>query len=314
MRRLLDLWTSGPLKTRLPSQKVVKLSQNLLSIKNYVPSEFARKPRSIEEKNRWKATELRQFLLYTGSVVLHDVVYNNFMLLSVAISILIDPTLCSVMCEYAKVLLVAFVEHFMKLYGKEYVVYNVHGLVHLADDVKCHGPLDNISAFPFENYLGPLNRLVRRPCHPVAQIVRRISEISSGGSKIDPSKSYVRKEHCDGPILQFVNGEVRQYKEIFFPDFCLKISKGDNCVRIGSNIGLVQNIYIQNNDAYIVYAEFESVRRFYDYPIDSCRLGAYLVSDLSKEFKCAKIDGTLKKYVILPFQNKFACLPLLHLN
>lgn len=52
MRRLLDLWTSGPLKTRLPSQKVVKLSQNLLSIKNYVPSEFARKLRSIEEKKQ----------------------------------------------------------------------------------------------------------------------------------------------------------------------------------------------------------------------------------------------------------------------
>lgn len=83
------------------------------------------------------------------------------MLLSVAISILIDPTLCSVMCEYAKALLVAFVELFGKLYGNEYVVCSPH--IHLADDVKCHGPHDNISAFPFENYLGQLKRLVRRP-------------------------------------------------------------------------------------------------------------------------------------------------------
>lgn len=50
MRRLLDLWTSGPLKTRL--HKVVKLSQNLLSLKNYVPSEFACEPSPAEKNNR----------------------------------------------------------------------------------------------------------------------------------------------------------------------------------------------------------------------------------------------------------------------
>lgn len=67
------------------------------------------------------------------------------MLFSVAISILIDLTLCALMCEYAKTLSVAFVEHFGKLYGQEHVVYNVHDVVHLADNVKCLGPLDNIS-------------------------------------------------------------------------------------------------------------------------------------------------------------------------
>jgi hypothetical protein len=38
-----------------------------------------------------------------------------------------------------------------------------------------HGPLDLFSAFPFENYLGKLKKLIRSPKKPLAQIVKRIS-------------------------------------------------------------------------------------------------------------------------------------------
>ena len=39
----------------------------------------------------------------------------------------------------------ACVENMKSLYGQEMMVYNVHALVHLAEDVKLHGPLDNFS-------------------------------------------------------------------------------------------------------------------------------------------------------------------------
>lgn len=101
------------------------------------PCEFARKPRAFEERGRWKATELRQFLLYTGPVFLVDVlaapVYHNFMLLSVAM--LANPEVDVGICDCAKTLLVSFVEHFGRLYGEGFLVYNLHGLVHLSDDV-----------------------------------------------------------------------------------------------------------------------------------------------------------------------------------
>ncbi len=58
------------------------------------------------------------------------------------------------------------------LYEKELVVYNVHGLVHLPDDVKKFGPLDTFSAFPFENFVGQLKRLVREPQGTLQQVVR----------------------------------------------------------------------------------------------------------------------------------------------
>lgn len=159
-RRLISMWTNGPLQVRLGSRVVSRLSKSLVNMKNSVPREFARKPRSLSHRDRYKATEFRQFLLYTGPVVLAravpDAIYKNFMLLFVGISVLVSPSLCQEYCDYAHDLLVLFVNHYSKLYGKDMVVYNIHGLVHLAQDVKLHGNLDKISAFPFENFLGQL--------------------------------------------------------------------------------------------------------------------------------------------------------------
>lgn len=163
MRRLLDLWigTTGPLRCRISSVQASIVSERLIALRNYIPSDFARRPRALAERCRWKATELRQFLLYTGSVVLKGVlqpqIYDNFMLLSVGVSILANPKYCMEMNELAT-MLVSFVEHFGQLYGEEFLVYNIHGLVHLSDDVKTHGNLDQISAFPYENFLGRLKK------------------------------------------------------------------------------------------------------------------------------------------------------------
>ena len=58
---------------RLPARMVSLLSARLIDLAPFVPKEFASKPRRIEELDRWKATEFRQFLLYTGMVVLPDI-------------------------------------------------------------------------------------------------------------------------------------------------------------------------------------------------------------------------------------------------
>lgn len=56
------------------------------------------------------------------------------------------------------------------------IVYNVHGLIHLADDAKTFKSLENISAFPFENFLASLKNIIRKPEFPLAHIIRRLSE------------------------------------------------------------------------------------------------------------------------------------------
>ena len=98
------------------------------------------------------------------------------MVLSIAMRILLSPALCSAYFDYADKLLKCYVTNFAKIYGPEQVEYNTHSLIHLADDARKFGALDNVSCFPFENYLGTLKRLVKRPQGLVPQLVRRLGE------------------------------------------------------------------------------------------------------------------------------------------
>jgi len=88
-RRLILTWTRGELRSRLPARLVLAISKRLVNLRRFTPREFARKPRSLAEIDRWKATELRQFLLYTGPLVLRGILptqlYENFLLFSVAL-------------------------------------------------------------------------------------------------------------------------------------------------------------------------------------------------------------------------------------
>lgn len=167
MRKLMTYWRSHPvtvhnirrnLSTRLRSTQFQAICNNLCILTSQVPCEFSRKPRSLMEADRWKATEWRQFLLYTGPVVLKgiipDVIYNHFLLLHSAIRILTGNE--GHLYQFASELLNAFVKDAIEIYGTSFAVYNVHGLTHLARDAMLHGKLDNFSAFPFENYLGML--------------------------------------------------------------------------------------------------------------------------------------------------------------
>ena len=74
----------------------------------------------------------------------------------------------------------------LALYGHEIMVYNVHGLVHLAEDVRKFGCLDNLSAFPFENNLMGLKKIIRKPNCILQQIASRLSEQMSRGSHTVP--------------------------------------------------------------------------------------------------------------------------------
>ncbi|KAJ8018365.1 hypothetical protein HOLleu_43677 [Holothuria leucospilota] len=179
MRRLLKIWTKGPLRTRLGPRVVKEISNRLEALRPSVPLEFARKPRPLREVDRWKASEFRQFLLYSRPLVLlgklPDEQYKNFLLFSVSLHILLHPILSTSYCDYAQELLVLFVNHYGQLYGRDMITYNVHGLVHLPNDVKKFGVLDSISCFPFENYLGHLKRMVRKPSSPLQQVIRRMT-------------------------------------------------------------------------------------------------------------------------------------------
>ena len=118
----------------------------------YAPIEFARKPRAVEVI-RLKATEFCEFMMYSGFVVvqhiLNDKLYDHFMLLFISMRILACPRLSLQCSAYAHGLLLKFVYDAEVLFGKDILVYNMHCLVHLANDDKNLGCLDHFSAFRF---------------------------------------------------------------------------------------------------------------------------------------------------------------------
>lgn len=86
---------------------------------------------------------------------------EHFFTLSIAMRILLSPTLNLINNEYADRLLSHFVSQFEHLYGKENVSYNVHGVLHLASEAKRFGALDTCCAFPFESYMQMLKKNIR---------------------------------------------------------------------------------------------------------------------------------------------------------
>jgi len=158
------------------------MSERLTALRRFVPKLFAPRPRSLVEVDRWKATEFRLFLVYFGKIVLKgilkDDLYENFLTLSVAISILVSPSLVKTHSSYAHDLLVHFVLRCRELYGEEFLVYNVHSMIPMMAESEQFGFLDNCSGFIFENYLQQIKRMVRSGRNPLAQIVKRLSECS----------------------------------------------------------------------------------------------------------------------------------------
>jgi len=184
VRKLLRGWVKGPLQYKVSCRSVQTMSDLLVNLKSSCPREFSRKPRSVREIDMWKATEFRSFLLYTGPVILKSILskekYEHFMILSVATTILIsDKAQDQEWNSFADKLYRKFVKEIPKLYSREYLVYNVHSLLHISTDAMLHGPLDKFSAFEFENNMQVIKRSLRAPYKPFQQAINRVRELSN---------------------------------------------------------------------------------------------------------------------------------------
>ena len=186
VKRLMLSWKEGSRTCKLSPMQLSQISEKLRTFNGKIPFEFARQPRGLEDLKRWKATEFRQFLQYTGCLVLKDVVSsevrNHFICLSLAMRILLDENdeIRNEFLDYAKDLLQYFVSNCDNLYGRTFTVYNVHNLIHIWEDSEnFKTSLDNISTFPFENYMQTIKKFVRKPQNPLSQIVKRVRELET---------------------------------------------------------------------------------------------------------------------------------------
>lgn len=113
MKTLLISWSNNSRRPRFNSQAIKKLSDLIIIAAQWVPKDFNRKSRGLQELCRWKATEFRLFLLYLGPIILQHFLPKKYLMhfnsLNCAMRILCDPRDCYKNNAYAKELLIYFV-------------------------------------------------------------------------------------------------------------------------------------------------------------------------------------------------------------
>jgi len=323
-KKLILLWMRGNHRVfKLSSLQISEISSKLLTLKEFVCSEFSRKPRGLDDVNHWKATEFRQFLLYTGPITTKGILpadhYNLFMCLSVSITILVSSDLAE-LNSYAESLLKLFVRSFPVLYGEQYVSSNIHGLLHLAADSKRFGPLDNFSAFRFENYLGKLKRLVRSSNNPLAQIQRRLHEteaVSSRSESVSNKNQGVKysHQHTNGPIMGgLTNPQYKTAKYSNFTIICGSNANGYSITKAGAFIKIVNSCFsvIEKRQVFLA-VEYKRIESMFQFPCDSKLVGIFIADQRHTSDMIVFPEDIRKKCQVFPYtSNSLAVFPLIH--
>ena len=95
--------------------------------------------------------------------------------------------------NFAKNLLSYFVAKAKRIYGDSFTVYNIHNLLHLADDCQnLHSSLNDISAFKFENYLQVIKKSIRNANNSVAQIAKRKQEVETHCTQMHKKENEIK--------------------------------------------------------------------------------------------------------------------------
>lgn len=329
-KKIILLWLgcikNAPFSVRLQSKQINDITKELLSLRPSVCSDFSRVPRGLNEVARWKATEFRQFLLYTGPVVLQTILNNenylHFLCLHVSFRILLAPNVSIDLVNFVEKILTYFVDKFCEIYGKEFISLNVHNLLHIVDDYKKFGALDSCSCFPFENFMKTLKKMLRKHEKPLEQVINRHYEFQMFGeyelnTRSSNSIKYL-KIYSGGPLPE----------DCINPEF--KIAIKDNIkINIKSfsdayigytflgnlNIFKVVNICVHKSTKKKVFVaqSFNSIQAFYEKPINSMKIGIAIVNELSNHLITIDIETCdYSKYIILNSSLGKIAFPILH--
>lgn len=328
MDKLLEIWKRE--KDILSDEQMKRVDELLTAAQDYFPVEFQRRPETLENLSYWKGTQYRDFLLYTGIAVLRGSMYNcflqNFIYLVVAIRVMVRKVphgkkgYQKIIANNARQCLLQFVKQSIELYGPEFVIYNVHSLIHLPDDYELFGPLDTSSAYMFESFNGKIKKYVNGgSADPLQQIVNVYSdrlglgEFCNEREHWDEVEEFFEQPQAFDRRRSFFNFEdiddehYDQYLQLKFQNFVLRSDNDrDNSCTISTPTGVrfvkVENILKKRDtDEYFIIGKFyEEVRSMFDTPCSSLEVGMAL---------CSKPTTQSHMFPISQLQNKCFAFP-----
>ena len=300
-KNLLTRWFVKSGAPKLSSMEINKFDTEFLSYRQFICKEFQRKNRTIRELCFWKATEYRQFLLYTGPIILCHFLptdsYNHFLLLHFGIRILCSPNYFAYN-TYAETLLHSFVTNCTHLYDN-FISFNTHGLLHLASCSKKLGPLDSFSCFVFESFLYTLKKLISKSNKQMEQVILRIHEKQN--YKFEYNKN---KEHC----LKFPIKNTEFYKTFFMPNglrFDSDSLSDGVCVLKNNKVLKIKYFEYSSGDISVYGSEFLGKTFFFQSFEDS---DTEIYEKIFPTFSFLSIDNTILKFSVKEIKNKCFCV------
>lgn len=271
VRKIIRYWKEGSFMSRLSATQINVISTYLKALRPFMPSDFNRKPRALQEYKMWKATELRSFLMYTGPVILKHVLpkrtYIHFLSLSIAMCILYNEELVRTLKMYGNELLEYFVKEAEVIYGETFLSYNVHCLQHLADFAEHYKCLQNCTAYEFENNMSAIKRSVRGPDKPIVQVYNRLTE----------------KQQTSMTCYNATNKPVKS-------GMCYKMKTGKYCT--------VHNIQADNGK--VLCEVYNRTQSFYTQPCDSRLIGIHKVSHKNSDMVYCDKDQLESSAIYVP--------------
>lgn len=327
MKRCVLGWRDGSFngyKTKWRAADIMSITYWLQQCK--LPAEIHRAVRGLDTVAFWKASEFRTFLYYLGIVVLQKHLqpdaYDHFLVLFCAVTICSSESYGHLL-SIAQELFDTYIEYYKDIYGEAHMTSNVHNLCHVVEEVRRFGVLSSFNAYPFENTLHHIKRLLRTGHKPLHQAAKRIiektyMEIDTHGTSLKtprPRKKLKTYENFDYSLL---NLEVINKAIILFHDgidlqnFSL-INNASDCWFFTENNDIVKLrcVVAHNNNYFLFGTALKNKNLFFERPILSSHLNIFL-SDLQcvdnsllysiNEIKCklVSISYDLNKSVFIP--------------
>lgn len=285
VRRLCEFYFIGAKGLKMPCKMSFSLkeevSRRICHLRKYIPSEFSRKIRPVNEFSHYKAVEFRMLLLYFGPFIFKDTLpyefYCHFLLLHYATYCFCSPLYSNLYFSEARGCIERFSQSSEYLFKNRLQTYNSHVLRHIPEFVKRYGVLDSWSSFIYENFLGILKRRLRCTRGMFKQTINNLNIISNLFTDIDVFKiSY----SCNPP---------------------------NNCTILTDDRVIFIEAVIDN---FVSGVELSFSDSLYEYPYDSknLKIGFYRKTNkkcitVVPHVKCIMIPQTADIFLVIPLVN-----------
>lgn len=283
------------------------------------PVEFARPVKDIQKFKKFKCTQLREFLLYLSIVVLKKVLspfqYEHLLPLVIGIRLLSDEKQFLKNNALAKQMLHEYVHVLKTNFGKWRVIYCVHNLIHLADEVIIQNePLDQFSMWEFETANAGLKEFTKRQGAYLQQCYNRTFEKYNfrRDNPAQPIKYPIVKFHIESKYAG-VKVVKQFFSRVIFEKFMLDQSSGNKWFLTSSGeIGLFERAVLVEEKIKIRCRFIKQKCNFFERPIYSSLLHIFQCNENNlTNFFDINSDHVQAKIFMLKYRDKSVSIPLL---